>query len=266
MLEQTQRLIDIMTRLRDPENGCPWDLEQDFKSIAAYTVEEAYEVQDAIDDNNMDKLKDELGDLLLQVVFHAQMAKEAGLFDFEDVAHIISEKMERRHPHVFSNVLADTPEAVLKNWEDIKAAERKDSKEDDSALSGVTKTLPALSRAEKLSKRAVRVGFEWPDYPSVLKKLEEELNEFDVEVQNGHQQNKHEEFGDVLFVMVQMARWQKIDPEIALKDANNKFEKRFRSMEALAAQKNRHLADMSDDDMNDLWLQVKKQEKTKSAA
>ena len=256
MLKETQRLIDIMARLRDPENGCPWDLKQDFKSIGAYTLEEAYEVVDAIDDGDMDKLKDELGDLLLQVVFHAQMAQEKGLFGFEDIAEIISEKMERRHPHIFGDVSAETADEVLKNWEDIKAAERAGDK-DQSALAGVTKALPALARAEKISKRAARIGFEWPDYQSVLKKLDEELGEFDDEIKSGDQQRKHEEFGDVLFVMVQMARWQKIDPETAMKDANNKFEKRFRSMEALANAKGLSLSEMSDADMDDLWIQVK---------
>ncbi len=257
MLTQTQRLVEIMKQLRDPENGCPWDLKQDFKSIGAYTIEEAYEVIDAIEDNDMVKLKDELGDLLLQVVFHAQMAKEIGEFDFEDVAEVISEKMERRHPHVFSDVSAETADEVLKNWEDIKAQERKDQKQDDSVLSGVTRALPALSRAEKLSKRAVRVGFEWPNFKAVMKKLDEELDEFSDEVKANDQQKMHEEFGDVLFVMVQIARWQKIDPEMALRDANFKFERRFRAMEALAKQKGQKFESLSQEDQEKLWLEVK---------
>ena len=264
MLNQTQRLIDIMTQLRDPEGGCPWDLKQDFKSIGAYTLEEAYEVVDAIDDGDMDKLKDELGDLLLQVVFHAQMAKEKGLFDFEDVAAIISEKMERRHPHIFGDVDAETAEDVLKNWEDIKAEERKGEK-DQSVLAGVTRALPALARAEKLSKRAVRVGFEWPDYASVLDKLTEELGEFQDEVDAGDQDRKHEEFGDVLFVLVQMARWQKIDPEMSLKDANNKFEKRFRAMERIAQDRGQSIDGLNDDDLDSLWRAVKEEEKAAAA-
>lgn len=260
MLSQTERLIRIMEQLRDPENGCPWDLKQDFKSIGAYTLEEAYEVIDAIEDNDMDKLKDELGDLLLQVVFHAQMAKEINAFNFEDVAEIISEKMERRHPHVFSDVTAETADDVLKNWEDIKAAERKDQRQDESVLSGVTRALPALSRAEKLSKRAVRVGFEWPNFDAVMDKLREEMDEFQAEVISDDQQKKHEEFGDILFVMVQIARWQKIDPEMALRDANNKFERRFKAMEKLAVQNDTKFENLSSSDQEDLWQQVKAQE------
>lgn len=265
MLKQTQRLIEIMQRLRDPESGCPWDLKQDFKSIGAYTLEEAYEVVDAIEDNDMDKLKDELGDLLLQVVFHAQMAEEIGAFTFEDVAEVISEKMERRHPHVFADVTADTAEDVLKNWEDIKAEERKGQKQDESVLSGVTRALPALSRAEKLSKRAVRVGFEWPNFESLMDKVHEEIEEFKDEVKVEDQQKKHEEFGDIMFVMVNVARWQKIDPEMSLRDANNKFERRFRAMEDLAKQKGQKFEDLSNYDQESLWLEVKRLEKKQAA-
>jgi len=259
---QIQRLQDIMKRLRDPENGCPWDLEQSYETIAPYTLEEAYEVVDAIAEKDMPKLKDELGDLLLQVVFYAQMAREEGLFDFEDVAEIISEKMERRHPHIFGDVSAEDADAVLKNWEDIKAQERKNDMEDSSALAGVAKALPALTRAEKISKRAARVGFEWPDFDSLMNKVHEEHEEFRAEVNKNARTEMHEEFGDLLFATVNIARWQKIDPETALRDASLKFERRFRHMEQNTTMA---LSDMSDDEREALWDKAKQAEYKRKA-
>lgn len=259
---QIQRLQDIMKHLRDPDGGCPWDLEQDFSTIAPCALEEAYEVVDAIAENDMDKLKDELGDLLLQVVFHAQMASEKGLFNFEDVAATISEKMERRHPHIFGDVSAEDAETVLKNWEDIKAEERKKDIEDNSALAGVAKALPALTRAEKISKRAVRVGFEWPDFESLIDKVQEELEEFRVEVKKNARIEMHEEFGDLLFASVNIARWQKIDPEMALRDASLKFERRFRHMEQNTTVP---LADMTAEEREALWSNAKQEERRKKA-
>lgn len=225
-----QPLADIMVRLRNPDVGCPWDVEQDFKTIAPYTIEEAYEVSDAIEREDMDALKDELGDLLLQVVFHSQMAAEAGHFTLQDVIAGICDKMERRHPHVFADVAADSPDAVVTNWEAIKAAERSE-KDDDSALSGVALALPALMRAQKIQKRAARTGFDWPSIDGAKSKIFEEIKE--VEEATSHFE-RNDEMGDLLFAVVNMSRFLKIDAEDALKSATAKFERRFRSMEQSA--------------------------------
>lgn len=225
------KLVAIMARLRDPENGCPWDIEQDFRTIAPYTIEEAYEVADAIERDDMAALKDELGDLLLQVVFHARMAEEAGQFDVSDVIGAICDKMIRRHPHVFGDGEARDGDAVIANWETIKAAERADKDEDKSALAGVAAALPALLRAEKLQKRAARVGFDWPDAEGPRAKVSEELAEI---AQASSYDEVEEEVGDLLFATVNFARHLKVDPESALRKANLKFERRFRAMEASA--------------------------------
>lgn len=225
------KLVAIMARLRDPENGCPWDIEQDFRTIAPYTIEEAYEVADAIERDDMAALKDELGDLLLQVVFHARMAEEAGQFDVSDVIGAICDKMIRRHPHVFGDGEARDGDAVIANWEAIKAAERADKDEDKSALAGVAAALPALLRAEKLQKRAARVGFDWPDAEGPRAKVSEELAEI---AQASSYDEVEEEVGDLLFATVNFARHLKVDPESALRKANLKFERRFRAMEASA--------------------------------
>lgn len=225
------KLVAIMARLRDPENGCPWDVEQDFRTIAPYTIEEAYEVADAIERDDMAALKDELGDLLLQVVFHARMAEEAGQFDVSDVIGAICDKMIRRHPHVFGDAEARDGNTVLANWETIKAAERAGKDEDKSALAGVAAALPALLRAEKLQKRAARVGFDWPDADGPRAKISEEL----AEIAGATSRDEIEdEVGDLIFATVNFARHLKIDPETALRKANLKFEKRFRAMEASA--------------------------------
>ncbi len=215
----------IMAQLRDRETGCPWDVEQDFASIAPYTIEEAYEVADAIERGDMSALKDELGDLLLQVVFHSRMAEEAGTFALSDVITAICEKMVRRHPHVFGNGEASP------GWEQIKADERAEKSDDGSALAGVTLGLPALSRAEKLQKRAVRVGFDWDDVADVRNKVLEEMEELSSAQSPDH---VVEEVGDLLFAAANLARHHKVDPEAALRAANLKFERRFRAMEAMA--------------------------------
>ena len=218
------RLVAIMRRLRDPERGCEWDREQSFATIAPYTIEEAYEVADAIARDDMDGLADELGDLQLQVVFHAQMAEEAGHFALDDVITGICDKLERRHPHIFGDA-AHSP-----GWEEIKAAERKKSSA-DSALAGVALALPALERAAKLQRRAARVGFDWPDTTGPRSKIDEELAELDAESEHPRMLD---ELGDLLFAVVNLSRHLNIEPEAALREANAKFEKRFRAMEQAA--------------------------------
>lgn len=217
-----ERLLTIMTRLRDPIAGCEWDLAQSWATIAPYTIEEAYEVADAIERGDVADLRDELGDLLLQVVFHAQIAQEAGAFTFDDVVDAISDKMERRHPHIFGDAVSTTT-----GWESIKAAERAE-KTDPSAVAGVALALPALLRAEKLQKRAARVGFDWPNAEGPRAKIDEELAEVAAA---GTPDHVAEEIGDLLFAVVNWARHQGVDPEAALRAANNKFERRFRAME-----------------------------------
>jgi ATP diphosphatase len=236
------RLAKIMARLRDPEHGCEWDVQQSFATIAPYTIEEAYEVADAIEREDLDALKDELGDLALQVVFHARMAEELGAFDLADVLSTVSDKMERRHPHVFG----DGPSP---GWETIKAAERADNKDDPSALAGVTRALPALLRAEKLQKRAARTGFDWPDASGAREKILEELGE----IAAAPLETLEEEVGDLLFAVVNFARHLKIDPEAALRKANGKFEWRFRAMEKMDA----GFVALSLDDKEALWRRAK---------
>lgn len=236
------RLVKIMARLRDPDRGCEWDVRQTFATIAPYTIEEAYEVADAIERGDLDALKDELGDLALQVVFHARMAEEQGAFALTDVLTAISDKMERRHPHVFG----DSPSP---GWEAIKAAERADKDADPSALAGVTHALPALLRAEKLQKRAARTGFDWPDADGPRGKILEELDEIATAAPDALE----EEVGDLLFAVVNFARHLKIDPEAALRSANGKFERRFRAMEAMDA----NFPTLSIDGKEALWVRAK---------
>ncbi|AUW58591.1 nucleoside triphosphate pyrophosphohydrolase [Sphingobium sp. SCG-1] len=221
-------LANIMARLRDPVDGCPWDVQQDFATIAPYTIEEAYEVADAITRNDMPALKDELGDLLLQVVFHSRMAEEAGHFALQDVADAICEKMVRRHPHVFLDGSTGDASTAQTNWETIKATERAEKEEDRSALAGVALALPALLRAEKIQKRAARTGFDWPDLSGVTAKIQEELQEV---ADATSQDEKEDEIGDLLFTVVNLARHLKVDPEAALRRATAKFDGRFRAME-----------------------------------
>ena len=253
-------LLAIMARLRDPQHGCPWDVQQDFASIAPYTIEEAYEVADAIDRQDWNDLRDELGDLLLQVVFHSQMAREAGLFDFSDVAHAISSKMRRRHPHVFGDVRYADVEAQKQAWEDIKTAERKGKGEpaDESALAGVSSGLPEWKRALKLQQRAASVGFDWPDPQPVLNKLAEEVEEVRAEFAEGADPERlQDEIGDVLFVMVNLARHANVDFSQALRHANAKFERRFRQMEQLAAADGGEFRERTLAEQEQLWLRAK---------
>ena len=259
-------LLRIMARLRDPQGGCPWDLEQDFSSIAPYTIEEAYEVADAIDRNDLADLKDELGDLLLQVVFHAQMASEQGAFDFADVVAAISGKMLRRHPHVFGDARAGDAGEVVANWEQIKQRERADAGDtDDSALAGIARGLPEWQRALKLQKRAARTGFDWPDVAPVLDKLREELGEVQAEFESARYADNHarleDEIGDLLFVCANLARHAKVDPGSALRRANHKFERRFRAMETLAAARGQSMATLDLEQQEALWQAVKREEK-----
>ncbi|HWB48116.1 MAG TPA: nucleoside triphosphate pyrophosphohydrolase [Stellaceae bacterium] len=250
------RLLGIMARLRDPERGCPWDREQDFATIAPYTIEEAYEVADAIERGDMAALKDELGDLLLQVVFHARMAEETGLFAFDDVATAIADKMVRRHPHVFGD--ADIAGVAAQNeaWEAHKAKERAASGT-TSALDGVALALPALLRAAKVSRRAARIGFDWPDSSGVLAKIDEEIAEIEAEMAAGDRVRLEDEIGDLLFAAANLARKLDIEPETALRRATAKFERRFRRVEQLAAERG---VEPGLDALEALWQEVKKAE------
>lgn len=266
------RLLAIMARLRDPDGGCPWDLEQDFSTIAPYTVEEAYEVADAIDRHDLPALKDELGDLLLQVVFHAQMAQEQGAFAFGDVVEAICDKMVRRHPHVFGPSTGSGPvasfadaQAQTANWDAIKAAERKAAGEEDtSALAGVSRGLPEWQRAVKLQSRAARVGFDWPGTAPVIDKLHEEIDEVRVELAAAPSPERdarlEDEIGDLLFVAANLARHAKVDVGGALRRANLKFERRFRAMEALATAEGTTMSALSLDQQEALWARVKQRE------
>ena len=245
-------LTEIMAQLRDPNDGCPWDLEQDFSTIAPYTIEEAYEVADAIERNDLDGLKDELGDLLLQVVFHSQMASELGAFGLQDVINGICDKMIRRHPHIFGDKVIGN-DAVPEAWESIKAAERSGD-EDTSALAGVALALPALLRAQKIQKRAARTGFDWPDKSGARDKIMEELQEVESATSVEH---ITEEIGDLLFAVVNFARFHKVDAEHALNSATAKFDRRFRDMEASAGEA---FSQLSLDAKEELWRQAKAQE------
>jgi ATP diphosphatase len=260
-----ERLLWVMARLRDPQGGCPWDLEQDFASIAPFTIEEAYEVADAIARGDVGHLKDELGDLLLQVVYHAQMAKEAGLFDFEEVAGAIADKMVRRHPHVFGTTEVDSARAQSHAWEAAKAAERAGKAGAAGGAHGVLDdvplALPALVRAAKLQRRAARVGFDWPQATQVLDKLDEEIAELRAEIeQDASAARLSDEMGDLLFAAVNLARHVDIDAETALRQANAKFERRFRAIEEALRARGRRLEDASLDEMEALWQDAKAKE------
>lgn len=262
------RLLEIMAQLRDPETGCPWDVKQDFASIAPYTIEEAHEVADAIARDDMDDLVDELGDLLLQVVFHAQMAEEAGLFEFDDVASAICDKMVRRHPHVFGDRVANGEDAVRVNWDAIKAeekaarAERRGDRQDtktQSRLDDIPTGLPSLIYAQKIGKRAAKSGFDWPDQTGVWAKIEEEIGELERELRGdpGDKARIEEEIGDCLFAMVNLARHCGVDADRALRGTNVKFAKRFAAIERMADAKGRTLEDLDLDAQEGLWQQAK---------
>lgn len=250
-------LVNLMESLRDPEAGCPWDRVQTFKTIAPYTIEEAYEVEDAIDRGNMEDLKEELGDLLFQVIFHAQMAREQGAFDLQDVATSLIDKMHRRHPHIFGDAQVDTTGQVNDNWEAIKAEERQ-SKNYTSLMDDVPLNLTALTRALKLQKRAARVGFDWPDAAPIIEKLHEELAEFEAELEpaSPNPDRLEDELGDLLFVVVNLARVHGVDPETALRRTNRKFVSRFHYMEKQGS----NLTDLSLTELETLWQKAKREE------
>ena len=251
-MKKIDDLISVMARLRDPEDGCPWDVEQHFESIAPYTIEEAYEVADAITRNDFEGLKDELGDLLFQIVFHTQMAQEAGYFNFDDVVSCICEKMIRRHPHVFGDATIKDSQEQSEAWEEHKARERS-GQADQSALAGVAAGIPEWQRAVKLQKKAARVGFDWPEVGPVADKVAEELAE--VTQAQGHDEIE-DELGDLLFACVNLARHHAVDPGVALRRANAKFENRFRSMEQLA---DGDFERLNLDAMEALWERAKAQ-------
>jgi ATP diphosphatase len=269
------RLIALMTRLRDPVTGCPWDIAQSFRSIAPHTIEEAYEVADAIEHGDMAALRDELGDLLFQVVFHAEIARQQGAFDFDAVATAITDKMIRRHPHIFGSAdpVADA-EAQVTRWENQKAAERAQNAQvagqhPPSALDGVTRALPALTRALKLQKRAARVGFDWTEAVDILDKVEEEIGELRAELPAAGLPTSDspaharivDELGDLLFALVNLARRLEVDPEGALRGASSKFDRRFRRVEALLSAQGRGPTEATLDEMEALWQDVKREER-----
>jgi nucleoside triphosphate diphosphatase len=259
--EPLPRLLAVMAWLRDRKHGCPWDVEQTFRTIAPYTIEEAYEVADAIDRDDMAALKEELGDLLLQVVYHSQMASEANAFDFADVATTIADKMVDRHPHVFGDLDIADADAQTVSWEARKAAERtkKATVEPAGALDGVARALPALLRAEKIQKRAARVGFDWKTIGPVIDKIEEELGELRAELTAGEADPTRiaDELGDVLFAVANLARHCKVDPEAALRSTNDKFERRFRYVERHLAGQGRTPTEATLEVMEALWQAAK---------
>ena len=256
---QIERLLEIMAALRDPENGCPWDIEQNFKTISAYTIEEAYEVADAIERMDMHDLKDELGDLLFQVVFHSQMAQEQGDFTFADVATAISDKLVRRHPHVFADEVAGSHEELHRAWEQHKKNERQlKARPHKSLLDGVASTMPALRWSSKLQKRAAHHGFDWDDLAPVFDKLQEEIAELKAEIE--HQDNHErisDELGDILFACVNLARHIDVNPEQALRDSNQKFIKRFQVMEQLLSEDGKVMDECSVALLEEYWQKAK---------
>lgn len=253
------RLLEIMASLRDPEAGCPWDLAQDFRSIAPCTIEEAHEVADAIEREDLDELPDEVGDLLFQVVFYARLGQEQGKFDFAQVVERIIEKLERRHPHIFGDIKTDDLAVVAANWERIKQEERAaKGQSNESLLDGVSRGLPEFTRCLKLQKRAAAVGFEWPTMESVLMKLDEEVLELKEAIDSNDADATEDELGDVLLVLTNVARREGIDPGQALRRANQKFEARFRAMEIEAKAQGHAMADLDLDQQEALWQSAKK--------
>jgi len=277
MMSDIHRLLTIMSRLRDPESGCPWDRAQTYKSIVPHTLEEAYEVAETIEQEDLDALCDELGDLLFQIVFFAQLAKEESRFDFEDVVKAISDKMERRHPHVFADAHVakmhfDSEQAQTRHWEELKQQERETKAEQDnplvgesastrqlaSQLDGIARSLPALSLARKVQSRAAQVGFDWPEVDGVFHKLQEEICE--LQEAWGDETARADEMGDLLFTCVNLARHAGVDPEQVLRQANGKFERRFRGMETVAHHESSSLEEMSANQLESCWQQVKNKE------
>jgi len=266
MMQEIQQLLNIMRDLRDPDSGCPWDLEQDFHSLIPYTIEEAYEVADAIERNNMNDIKSELGDLLFQIVFYSQLAAEQGLFDFSDVALSISDKLTRRHPHVFSNAKVKDKKQQTEEWEKIKKLERQAKTNKNSSyvsyLDDVSRTLPSLMRAEKLQKRASKEGFDWTEIKDVIAKVDEELHEVqcELEEQKIAQEKVEEEIGDLFFSCINLSRHAGVDAEQSLRKANLKFERRFRTLEKIANSKNKVISKMTSNELENLWHEVKRLE------
>jgi len=260
MLTNTQQLLDIMARLRHPENGCPWDVKQDFTSLIPYVIEEAYEVVDAIERNDLDDLRSELGDLLLQVVFHSQIAAELGHFRFEDVSEAICDKLVKRHPHVFANTVFANDEERHQAWEQAKADERQEkskSTTQSSVLDGVPTSLPALLECEKIQNRAANFGFDWKSVEPVFDKVQEELDEVKEAWLSGNQTHIEEEIGDLLLVTVNLARHLKINPELALKHSTQKFSKRFQYIERQVAESGRDLKDCQLAELDEYWDEAK---------
>ncbi|RKQ61815.1 tetrapyrrole methylase family protein/MazG family protein [Thermovibrio guaymasensis] len=250
-------LVKVMEKLRS-EEGCPWDREQTHKSLIKYLLEEAYEVVDAILKNKDEELKEELGDLLLQVVFHSQIAKERGAFTVDDVIDRITRKLIFRHPHVFKGKEGiETPEDVSREWEKLK---EKEGKKRESILDGIPESMPALERAYKIQKRAEKVGFDWKDFKGIKEKIVEELDEIEQEIERGNREKLEEEVGDLLFMAVNLARFLKVHPEVALRKANQKFERRFRYMEKRAKEMGKELKEMDTDQMEELWKEAKEKE------
>jgi len=270
-MQSMQQLLEIMQALRDPDSGCPWDLQQNFQSLIPYTIEEAYEVADAIEQNKLADIKNELGDLLFQIVFYSQLAQEQQAFNFNDVAQAISEKLIRRHPHVFADAQVENAEHQTEVWEKLKQQEReaKAAKQSSqlSCLDDVSRTLPSLMRAEKLQKRAAREGFDWPDIKGVIAKIYEEMDEvkheLDADVQSV--ERLEDEIGDLFFSCVNLSRFVGVDAEQSLRKANLKFEYRFRNVEKRAKEKNLQLNKMSIDELEALWQAVKKDESTSTS-
>lgn len=265
MTSSIDRLLSVMSRLRDPDGGCPWDLKQDFSSLAPYTLEEAYEVVEAIENGDPKALRDELGDLLLQIAFHSQLAREKGLFDFDQVAAGIADKMVERHPHVFGDREADTANDVLRNWEADKAKKREAENKNASALDGVNTALPASSRALKLQQRAARVGFDWSNPADIIAKIREETDELETEIvavtdKHDNKDKMEAELGDLFFVLVNLARHLEIDPESAMRRTNRKFERRFRFIESSLTAAGRSISEATLDEMEQLWNKAKSEE------
>jgi nucleoside triphosphate diphosphatase len=254
-MKNIQHLLEIMTALRNPETGCPWDIKQTFASIVPHTLEEAYEVADTIERGDMRELKDELGDLLFQIVFYAQMANEQGLFNFSDVVDAINDKLTRRHPHVFAGVKFADEAAVHANWEKTKAQERdkKSASEKASLLDGIAKSLPALKRAQKIQKRAASAGFDWPEVGPVFEKLDEEIAELHEAVASGNKAATEEEMGDLLFTCVNLARHLEVDSEEALRHGNHKFEQRFAYVERCVQQQGKEMRQCDTALLEKLW-------------
>ncbi|MCH8958111.1 MAG: nucleoside triphosphate pyrophosphohydrolase [Proteobacteria bacterium] len=256
-MNNLDKLLEVMARLRDPKTGCPWDLEQDFASIAPHTIEEAYEVADAIGKGDMRELQEELGDLLFQVVFHAHLAAEQGEFDFYAVAGSISKKLTQRHPHVFGDAESRDSAEQTRQWEEHKAGERR-SKGQHSVLDGIPVALPALSKAQKLGQRAATAGFDWPDRDGPRRKIDEEMVELDSELDNGSARRQAEEIGDLLFSVVNLARHLDVDAETALREANRRFATRFQSMETRLQESGQKLSELSLSQLELAWQKAKK--------